>query len=456
MKTLIILTSIGLVGLFSEIFRIRKILLPVVFIGLIAAIATAVGDWNTNVSYYNDMMVVDNYSLAFSITMIATTFLWFIMSSGFFSDDSNNSDHFALIVFALIGATLMTSFNNMLMLFLGIEILSISMYILAGSNKTSLASNESALKYFLMGSFATGFLLFGIALVYGATASFNITQIAAKIGTGDLQSSWMLYTGILMMMIAMAFKVSAAPFHFWAPDVYQGAPTVITSFMSTVVKTAAVAAFFRLFIHTFAGQPHMWHTTLWVISALTIIVGNILAVYQTNVKRMLAYSSISHAGYMLLAILAMNGSAGSSLLFYAIAYSASSLASFAILLTVSGATGNESIESFYGLGKKDPFVAVMVVISVLSLAGIPPTAGFFAKYYIFATAMQNGLTPLVLIAIAGSLIGVLYYFRLIIAIFRDGDNQAVTPAPLFKVVMVVAAVIALALGIVPGLVVGLL
>lgn len=454
MKTLVVLTSIGLLGMFSEIFRVRKILLPLVVLGLIAAIGAAVFDWNTNAMYHNNMMLVDNYSLAFSITMIATTLLWFSMSSGFFSSENSKSDHFSLIVFALTGAVLMTSFNNLLMLFLGIEILSISMYILAGSNKTNLSSNEAALKYFLMGSFATGFLLFGVALVYGATGSFHLDQIATAV---SLQAgSWMLYAGVLMILVAMAFKVSAVPFHFWAPDVYQGSPTVVTSFMSTVVKTAALAAFFRLFIHTFSPVSQMWHTTLYVIAAATILVGNITAVYQTNVKRMLAYSSISHAGYMLIAILAMHGSAGNSLLFYAIAYSASSLASFAVLLIISSSTGNESIESFYGLARKNPFLAVMVVISVLSLAGIPPTAGFFAKYYIFVSAMQNGLTPLVIIAITGSLIGVFYYFRLIIALFRDGDAVQIQLKPAFNVVLITAAVIALVLGLMPGLVVELL
>ena len=454
MKTLVVLTSIGLLGMFSEIFRVRKILLPLVVLGLIAAIGAAVFDWNTNTMYHNNMMLVDNYSLAFSITMIATTLLWFSMSSGFFSSENSKSDHFSLIVFALTGAVLMTSFNNLLMLFLGIEILSISMYILAGSNKTNLSSNEAALKYFLMGSFATGFLLFGVALVYGATGSFHLDQIATAV---TLQAgSWMLYAGVLMILVAMAFKVSAVPFHFWAPDVYQGSPTVVTSFMSTVVKTAALAAFFRLFIHTFSPVSQMWHTTLYVIAAATILVGNITAVYQTNVKRMLAYSSISHAGYMLIAILAMHGSAGNSLLFYAIAYSASSLASFAVLLIISSSTGNESIESFYGLARKNPFLAVMVVISVLSLAGIPPTAGFFAKYYIFVSAMQNGLTPLVIIAITGSLIGVFYYFRLIIALFRDGDAVQIQSKPAFNVVLITAAVIALVLGLMPGLVVELL
>jgi len=456
LNTLLVLAGIGVFGLFSEIFRFKKALLPVVFLGLAAALVTTVCDWNTNVSYFNNMMKVDNFSLAFSAVMICITMLWFIISPGFFTDETSKSDHFTLILFALTGGVLMSSFNNMVMLFLGIEILSISMYILAGSNKKSLASNEAAFKYFLMGSFATGFLLFGIALIYGATGSFDIDVIATRLSEGNLNSSMMLFAGILLTMIAMAFKVSAAPFHFWAPDVYQGAPTVITAFMSTVVKTAAVAAFFRLFIHTFTSMTEVWHTALMIISAATILVGNITAVYQTNVKRMLAYSSIAHAGYMLMAIVSMNSAAPSALLFYVIAYSVSSIASFTILLMVSNSTGNDSIESFYGLGKKNPFLAIMTLISMLSLAGIPPTAGFFAKYYIFIAAMENHMMPLVLIAVLGSLIGVYYYFRVIIAMFRDGNEKEIDFSGRYKLVMIIAGILALALGVAPGIVTGLL
>ena len=456
MNTLLVLAGIGVFGLFSEIFRFKKALLPVFFLGLAAAWVTTVCDWNTNVSYFNNMMKVDNFSLAFSAVMICITMLWFIISPGFFTDETSKSDHFTLILFALTGGVLMSYFNNMVMLFLGIEILSISMYILAGSNKKSLASNEAAFKYFLMGSFATGFLLFGIALIYGATGSFDIDVIATRLSEGNLNSSVMLFAGILLTMIAMAFKVSAAPFHFWAPDVYQGAPTVITAFMSTVVKTAAVAAFFRLFIHTFTSMTEVWHTALMIISAATILVGNITAVYQTNVKRMLAYSSIAHAGYMLMAIVSMNSAAPSALLFYVIAYSVSSIASFTILLMVSNSTGNDSIESFYGLGKKNPFLAIMTLISMLSLAGIPPTAGFFAKYYIFIAAMENHMMPLVLIAVLGSLIGVYYYFRVIIAMFRDGNEKEIDFSGRYKLVMIIAGILALALGVAPGIVTGLL
>ena len=455
MNTLIILSVLGLLGLLSEIFNFKKILLPLVFVGLTLALFFTLKDWNTNYSYFNNMVVFDNYSLAFTALIIFISLIWFAISPVFFHEPSSETDHFVLIIFSLIGGVIMTSFSNMIMLFLGIEILSISMYILAGSNKSSLSSNEAALKYFLMGAFATCFLLFGITLIYGQTASFNLNEIANSLSqkTGNLT---MVYTGMFLMMIAMLFKVSAVPFHFWAPDVYQGSPTVVNAYMSTVVKTAAFAAFLKLFMTSFNGLESVWSSTLWIVSAATILIGNITAVYQTNFKRMLAYSSISHAGYMILAVLAMNNMSSSSLLFYTIAYSVSSITSFAVLLVVNKSIGSESIESFYGLGRRNPLLAVVITIAMLSLAGIPPTAGFFAKYYIFSAAVQNNYTNLVLIAIVGSLIGVFYYFRIIVALFREKETQKIELNFGFQTVLILTTAIALALGILPGLVAGLL
>lgn len=456
MNTLIILSALGLLGLLSEIFSFKKALLPLVFVGLIAAGATTVADWQTNRHYFNEMMVMDNYALAFTSLLILVTFCWFIIAPRYFSDPTNESDHFSLIIFALIGAVTMVSFNNMIMLFLGIEILSISMYILAGSSKRSLESNEAALKYFLMGSFATGFLLFGIALIYGVTGSFQLDIIAGKLQATDVSGNVLAIAGMLLIVIALAFKVSAAPFHFWAPDVYQGSPTVITAYMSTVVKTAAIAAFFRLFLHAFSTEGEVWKNTIWVLSALTILVGNITAVYQTNVKRMLAYSSIAHAGYMLMAILALNSTAPAALLYYTAAYSISSITSFGILMIVANFRGGEGIESFNGLARKNPLLAAITVIAMLSLAGIPPTAGFFAKYFIFSSALQQGNTALVLIAVLGSLIGVFYYFRILIALFKDTEASEIPMNTAYKAILVVTSLLALVLGLTPELVAGLL
>jgi len=450
MNTLIALSGLGLMTLFSEIFGFKKIIRPIILIGLLTALVFSVADWNINQSLFNDMVLVDNYAVAFSTLLIGLTLLWFLLCNNLFFDPVTEVDHSALAVFALIGAVCMTMYSNMIMLFLGIEILSISLYVLAGADKTNLASNEAAIKYFLMGAFATGFLLFGIALTYGATGSFSLAAINTAVSNGPGPNTMMLTAGVLLLLIAMSFKVSAAPFHFWAPDVYQGAPTAVTAFMSTVVKTAAFAAFLRLFSTVFSSNTEVWSPTLWAIAALTILLGNIAAAAQENIKRMLAYSSVAHAGYMLLAILAMNQLAAGALFFYSVAYSLSSLLSFSILLIISQKTGSETISGFRGLFKSNPLLAVLTIVAMLSLAGIPPTAGFFAKYFVFTAALDAGYLGLVILAVAGSLIGVYYYFRPLMAVFTpSSDSQEFSVDKTTVFVLVLLAIASLALGISP-------
>jgi len=302
-----------------------------------------------------------------------------------------------------------------------------------------------------MGAFATGFLLFGIALVYGVTGSFHLQGIS-KYLTETPFVDYIFYVGVALMMVGLAFKVSAAPFHFWTPDVYEGSPTIVTTYMATAVKTAAFAAFFRLLSYSFVSLSPRMNAILVVMSALTILVGNLSAVYQNNVKRMLAYSSVAHAGYMLLALIAMNQMSSGSILLYATAYSVATITAFSVLFILIQHKGNASIESFNGLAKSNPLLAFVTIVSMLSLAGIPPTAGFFAKYYIFSAALQQDQLILVLIAILGSLIGVYYYFRVIIAMFRPAEGLAAT-VPVsgpFKVVLLITAILTILLGIFPN------
>ena len=456
MKALILLSSLGVIALLAEIFSFKKLLYPIVLLGLITAFVLNIFDWDTNQVYYK-MMQFDNYAVAFTGLIIVVAFLWFLMAEGFFKEESNLTDHFALVLFALVGAVMMVSYKNMSMLFLGIEILSIPMYILAGSNKTDVSSNESAFKYLIMGAFATGFLLFGIALIYGATGSFDLTEIANAVSTGTVSMA-IFAVGVLLMLVGMAFKVSAAPFHFWAPDVYQGAPTVITAFMSTIVKTAAFAAFLRLFATTFMEVSGTWMNVVWVMAALTLLVGNITAVLQTSTKRMLAYSSVAHAGYMLLALLAGNSYSNSAILFYAAAYSIGSIATFCIVHIISNEKKSDGVDSFNGLAKTNPFLAVVMTIALLSLAGIPPTAGFFAKYYIFTSAFVAGNVGLVLIAIIASLVGVYYYFRLIIAMyFKESPSTEAVPVDAnHKLLLLFVAIVIIVMGILPDFVINLL
>lgn len=454
MKGLFIISGLGVLAMLAEIFKFKKLLYPLVLIGILAAYVTNFMEWNnnTNIEMFANMMRFDNVALAFSGVILVTAFFWFILANDYFEQD-HVTDHFALVLFALVGAIMLTGFSNMTTLFLGIEILSIPMYVLAASRKRDLASNEAGFKYLIMGSFASGFLLFGIALIYGATGSFDLMAIRSFIShaQGDLPAFF--YAGVLMVLIAMLFKVSAAPFHFWAPDVYEGSPTVITALMSTIVKTAAFAAFMRLFLVVFGGVNESWSMVLAVVIALSLVVSNITAATQQSVKRMLAYSSISHAAFMLMAILANQRgmTSVSAILYYSLAYSVGSIAAFTVLYNVSKAKGNANIEAFNGLGKRHPFMAACMVIAMLSLAGIPITAGFFAKYFIFSVMIGTTFKWLIILAILTSAVGVYYYFKVIIAMYfkQEDGEQEVTMETYHVLLLALTTIFTLALGIVP-------
>jgi NADH-quinone oxidoreductase subunit N len=458
MNAVYVLSGLGIFSLLSEIFNFRRILFPIVLIGLIAAATLLMLDWNTTTSYFSNMLTFDNYAVAFSSVISIVAFLWFLMSRDYFENNTHVTDHFALVLFSLVGAVFMVSYTNMAMLFLGIEILSISLYILAGSKMTDLLSNEASFKYFLMGSFATGFLLFGIALIYGVTGTFDLTQIATAINGPSVPFSSLLYAGILLMMVGLAFKISAVPFHFWAPDVYEGSPTVVTAFMSTIVKIAAFAGFFRLFSTCFATVSSQWIDALQVITVLTLVVSNITAVYQNSVKRMLAFSSIAHAGYLLITLVSLNQTSQSAILYYVLGYAIASIAAFTVLHDVAFENENASAEAFNGLGKRNPFLAFAMTVALLSLAGIPPLAGFFAKYYVFTVAFQSGHIGLVFLAVVTSLIGVYYYFRIIIAMYlKSSDvNTTIEVPTLHRILLVICLLASILLGVFPDLIIRLI
>ena len=416
MNALYVICGLGIVALVAEIMSLKKWLTAVLMAGLVVATGLVVLAWGTEASYFGGMVVFDKFSLAFTALISIVSIFWFWMCRDYFQD-AHQTDKSALVLFAVAGAVIMASFNNMAMLFLGIEILSISLYTLAGSRKGSLFSNEASFKYFLMGSFATGFLLLGIALVYGATGSFQIDKISDFILIHKEALPGFFYAGVILMFIGLAFKISAVPFHFWAPDVYGGSPTSITAFMSTVVKIAAIAAFFRVFSFAFGEIESSWLIIIEVVCFLTLVLANITAVYQNDTKRMLAFSSVGHVGYILLGFLADPVTSSSLILYYLSAYAVSSLGAFAILSVIERDQNSLYIESFNGLFKRNPFMAVAMTIALLSLAGIPPLPGFFGKYMVFALALENSFIGLVCVAVVTSLIGAYYYFRIIIAMF---------------------------------------
>lgn len=458
MKGLFIISALGILAMLAEIFKFKKLLYPLVLIGILAAYATNFMEWNNNLNIpmFSNMIRFDNVALAFSGVILVTAFFWFILANDYFEED-HVTDHFALVLFALVGAIMLTAFSNMTTLFLGIEILSIPMYVLAASRKRDLASNEAGFKYLIMGSFASGFLLFGIALIYGATGSFDLMAIRSFIShsQGDLPAFF--YAGVLMVLVAMLFKVSAAPFHFWAPDVYEGSPTVITALMSTIVKTAAFAAFMHLFLVVFGGVSETWSMVLAVVIALSLIVSNITAATQQSVKRMLAYSSISHAAFMLMAILANNRGWASinAILYYSLAYSIGSILAFTVLYNVSKSRNSSNIEAFNGLGKRHPFMAACMVIAMLSLAGIPVTAGFFAKYFVFTVLIGTSFKWLIILAILTSAVGVYYYFKVIIAMYfkKDESQEEIVIESSHVLLLTITSLFTIVLGLVPNYVI---
>lgn len=459
MKAILLLSGLGIIALFAELFKFRKALYPIVLLGLLGAIATTVsywwyddGTWNT---YFNGMIDFKESSVVMSTIMLVTTLLWFVMSSGYLKKETSETDHTALVLFAVSGAMILTCYTNLVMLFLGIEILSIPLYVLAGSRKNDLGSNEAAFKYFMLGAFSSGFLLFGITLIFGATGSFDGMAIGTFVSENKDHLPAFFYGGVVMMMVGLLFKISAAPFHFWAPDVYQGSPTVFTAFMSTVVKTAAIVAILRLFHSPILGMVStFWVPIFGVCVGLTFVIGNLSAAIQTSVKRMLAFSSISHAGFLLLALVAASAFTPKAIIYYTAAYSVASILAFTVLLNVIRTTGSDDLENFNGLGKKSPLLAVVMCIALFSLAGIPPTAGFFAKYYVLTAAFNSDHYWLAIIGILGSLVGVYYYFRIIIAMYFREPKEGVeyTVDAQHQLLLFVCAVAVIVIGLLPDLI----
>ncbi len=456
MNIVITIAITAIVVLFSGLYKANKALLPITLSGLLLALGFTFFAWGNSTVYYG-MMQLDNFALSFAAISIIGTLLVFLLSPNYFSAGSTNlAEYFTLILFSLSGVIMMVSYTNLSMLFVGVEIMSVCLYILAGIRKHNFSSNEASLKYFLMGAFSTGFLLFGIALVYGATGSFDLEGIKQYLVNHSTDVSPLFYPGVILMLIGLSFKVGAAPFHFWVPDVYEGSPSLITTFMITVVKTAGFAAFLRLFTGAFAPLHDFWQGTLVLIVVLTLFIGNITALYQKNFKRLLAYSSISHAGYMLFALVVLSAESANSVLVYAAAYTFANIIAFAVLINVKQKTGSDDIESFNGLAKKNPMAAFALTLALLSLAGIPLTAGFIGKYLMFFNVLQEYKTTLVVIAIVNALMGFYYYFKVIIAVyFKEGKEIELESPWSYKLVMVLSSIAILLLGLYPGVILGL-
>ena len=454
MNAIITLSILALLVLYLGVFNAKKAVLPVTLLGLVAALGLTLAEWNTNAKpIFSGMMLFDNFAVAFSAICVAATGLILLISKAYFERISEHlSEYYAIILFALAGMLVMLSYHNLSMLFIGIEIMSVSLYILAGIKKKSAASNEASLKYFLMGAFSTGFLLFGITLLYGATGSFDLEVIKNYVLAGALTSlSPMFYIGLLLLLVGLSFKIGAAPFHFWTPDVYEGSPSLITAFMSTVVKTAGFAAFLRIFQICFAPLHEFWLPVILVITIATLAVGNITAIYQHSFKRMLAYSGISHVGYLLFAVVALGASSSNTVFVYATAYMVSTIAAFAVFILVKEQTGSDQFEAFKGLGKSNPFLAFCLTISMLSLAGIPLTAGFIGKFMAFSQVLAEYHIGLSIAAAVLAVMGVFYYLKVVVAMyFQPAERKTIAVPSVFKWVLACTTIISVLIGIYPN------
>ena len=455
MNTLIAISGLGILSLLAEIFNARKIIVPMTIVGLLAILGLTVSEFNLVQAYYNNMIVVDKFSSAFSALFIVITIFLIAMSHDFYKEQATKiSDFVAIKVFLLAGAVAMVSFGNLSMFFLGIEVLSIALYILAASNRLNLKSNEAGMKYFLMGSFASGIILFGICLIYGATGSFDMKAIFQVTHTQAFPQWY--FIGIVLVVIGMLFKIATVPFHFWAPDVYEGSPALTTATMSSLAKIVAMATLFKLVTALLPVQSYSFQMIIVCVAIGSMLLGNIMALRQNNVKRMFAFSGISHAGFMVMTLLLANNAA-STLLYYTAAYAIAGIAFFAIIIYVTKEKQNETIDSFNGFGKTHPLLAGILTASLLSMAGIPILSGFFAKFFLLNQLVQTGWLVLVIVAVIASIISVGYYFKIILAMYTKESERTLPTVPLtYQIVAVVALVLNIALGLFPSYVLNLL
>lgn len=409
-----------------------------------------------------DMLVVDQFAVFFKFLVLIASALALMMSTGYLDRAGYSGGEFAaLVLFADLGMFVMASGANLASLYVGLELMALSVYVLVGYFKLDVKSNEGAVKYFVLGAASSATLLYGISLIYGTTGSLDLETIRTGLAQGPNQNI-LLLLGIALVAFGMLFKVAAVPFHVWTPDAYEGAPTPVTAFISVAPKAVAFAMFLRLFAGTFAGEVDHWRMLLWIASAATMIYGNVAALTQTNVKRMLAYSSIAHAGYALMGLVAASDAGTWAVLMYMAVYTFMNLGAFGfvILLESKGFAG-ETIEDFSGLSRRHPVAAAGMLIFMLGLAGIPPTAGFMGKLYLWAATVEAGYIVLALISVIMSAVSLFYYFRIVVQMYlKDGEAEDESPAEMLKdrwtdAAIAVCAVMTLAIGVWPAPLVGL-
>jgi len=458
--SLLLIAATGLAVLILALFsKSLKLNISVAFIGMIAALVYSATLWGTDKTGFGGMVILDNFATALYIIILTGALLTLFLSREILkSYRPIKGEYLALLSFCTLGMMIMASAGDLVMIFLGLETLSIGLYGMVGFRRGDEYSLEAALKYFLLGAFASGFLLYGMAYLYGAAGSTNLIKIATYLrSVGD--PGMYFYIGIALLIIGLAFKIALVPFHMWTPDVYEGAPTPVTAFMSTGVKAAGFAVLLRIFLYTAGGFFTEWQTILWILAVLTMTVGNVIALTQSNVKRMLAYSSIAHAGYMLVAFIAGTNEAVSSILYYLMSYTFMNIGAFGVVAYLEHKDHNlYAVKDYSGLGFKRPLIAAAMAVFMFSLAGIPPFAGFFAKFYAFRASVDAGFIWLPVIGVLNSVVSVYYYLRVVLYMYMkepEVDLSIYTRKWTGTTVLAISVIGVLILGLFPSLFLGI-
>jgi len=455
----IILTLTGVLIMFLEAVladRQKSVFAPLSIVGLAAALfAAATADPGAG---FHDMLIVDTFGTFFRVLVIGIGILTIFSSSEYLRrENAPGGEFYALVIFSVMGQCVMVTANELIMIFIGLEISSIASYILAGYLRDDVRNNESALKYFLLGSFATAFLLYGVAWIYGISGSTNLELVRHAIETPGFDSFALAGFAAALIFVGLGFKISAAPFQIWAPDVYQGAPAPVSAFLSVGPKAAAFAILLRVFLTAFGPISDRWTPMVWGCALATMCVGNFAAIKQTNIKRMLAYSSIAHAGYILVAVTAHSDTGAAAAMFYLAAYALTNIGAFAVV-TWFARKGEKyvTIEDFAGLAQRQPMMAAMMTIFLLSLIGVPLTGGFFGKFYIFKSSFDANLLWLTMLGLLNSAVGAYYYLHILVVMYmkEPGESAENLPSVGFglKVALYASAIGTLVLGIFPSFV----
>jgi len=428
-------------------------LATVALLGVVAALLTSLAAWGGRGRGFRDMVILDNYALFFHVVICYGAALIVLLSIDYLRRSGVESgEYYALVLFSTSGMLLLTSASDLIVVFIAIELMSLSLYVLSGLFKRRRQAGEASMKYFLLGAFASAFLLYGIALLYGATGTTSIDRIAAAAAAAPHDT--LLIAGLGLLLVGFGFKISSAPFHMWAPDVYEGAPTSVTALIATGSKAAAFAVLVRLLLSGVRAVQADWTAVLWVLAALTMTLGNVVAIAQSNLKRMLAYSSIAHVGYMLVGLAAGGAAGAGAVLFYLLAYTFTTAGTFGVI-TLCVRAGEEAVDvrDYAGLGRRHPVLAFALALLLLSLVGIPPLAGFVGKFYLFGAAVRAGFVWLAVLGVLNSAIAAYYYLRVIVTMYmQEPDEQSASVAPSFAggLALTIAVIGVVLLGLMPA------